>query len=105
MKLTTKQLRSIISEEVIKLDEEVKFEDVSMMAHDAKLYEAVGELHRALMAKLKDSPEAEKWLRELVQDAVDSQVEDYDMDKENMGDEESKGRWTIHDPDRKDLGS
>lgn len=75
MKLTRDQLKTLINEELAKSNR-VKFEDVSPLAHDAGLYEAVGKLHNVL-ATLLDHDEAEKWLRELVQDAVDSQVEDF----------------------------
>ena len=55
---------------------EIKFSDVSGLAHSAKLYGAVGDLHRSLMAKLKSAGQAEKWLRELIDDALESQLED-----------------------------
>lgn len=70
MKLTKHQLRNLIKEALA-------FEDVSGLAHEVGLYEAVGNLHQALIEKVGHE-EAERWLRELVQDAVDSQVEDHE---------------------------
>lgn len=73
MRITQQQLRQIVKQEIKtlrSLNEAANFEDVSGMAHDAGLYDAVSALFNALLGKFTAPEEAARWLRELVEDAV-----------------------------------
>jgi len=48
------------------------------MAHDAGLYDAVSALFNALLGKFTAPEEAARWLRELVEDAVSSELDSYE---------------------------
>ncbi len=84
MKLTQGQLRTLIKE-AIDDPNDTKFEDVSPLAHEVNLYETLGNLFAVLEEKFgKGNPEIAKWLRELVEDGVESTISDYDGQDEVM---------------------
>jgi hypothetical protein len=81
MRISRNQLRSIVRQEASQLMEaksshEVRFKDVAGLAHTAKLYDAIGKLHDLLIKKVGAVP-SQRWLRELVKDALTSHLEDF----------------------------
>lgn len=86
--ITIGELKSLVKEAMG--GAKVSFEDVSGLAHDVDLYQVVGRLHDALIEKLGDGPEAQKWLMELVTDAAQSDIDDRKLSKMEMGLGESR---------------
>lgn len=75
-KLTRVQIRRLVMQEAKVGLSSRSFADVSGYAHEAGLYEAIGDLYNKLMDAGIEDDEAERWLRELVQDDVDSHMQD-----------------------------